>query len=322
MFNTNKRLALLIGIDDYGWTGGRLYGCVNDASQLSTMLSSDYKDRPNFNCKLLTSDKQKITRSVLRKEIDNLFSQEADIVLFYFSGHGVENKNGGMLVTQDATKFDEGVALNELVNAANQASNVKEIFIILDCCHSGHAGNSVVVNHNTVLRSGLSILTASLPNQFSMEVNGNGLFTQIILDGLNGGAADTLGVVTAASLYNYAEKILDFWQQRPVFKAHCSEITPLRLTRPRLTRKELYKLIKYFKTEDFKYPLDKSYEPTEEPKSKRNEKIFSYLQKFTSAGLVQPIGAKHMYFAVMKNKCCELTPTGKFYWKLVKNRKI
>lgn len=312
----------MVGINDYNWKGGQLYGCVNDANGMTDILSKNHDKSPNFHCRTLTSDKDEITRRSLRKEIVQMFNKHADIMLFYFSGHGSENSIGGMLVTQDAKKYDEGVALDDIIGLANQCTTIKEIFIILDCCYSGHAGNNSVVNNNSILRKGVSVLTASLPNEVSMDTGGQGLFTKILLDGLSGEAADTIGLVTAASLYNYADKILGYWEQRPIFKTHCTQMTPLRHTKPQVALSKLYMITEYFPAEEYHFPLDKSYEPTEDPRNGTNEAIFTDLQRFVSASLVQPDDEQHMYFAAINEKSCSLTPLGKFYWKLVKSGKI
>jgi len=36
-------------------------------------------------------------------------------------------------------------------------------------------------------------------------------------------------------------------------------------------------------------------------------------------GLVEPVGAEHMYFAAIESKSCALTAVGRHYWNLIKN---
>ena len=318
-----KRIALLVGINDYNWVGGQLQGCINDAKNMEKMLSDHHDGAPNFHCKRLTSDETRIDQKKLRKSIEELFSREMDIVLFYFSGHGTEKNLDGYLVTQDAEKYKEGVSVSEIINLANSSDKVKEILIVLDCCHSGHLGNIPnMKGEPALLRKGVSILTASLPNEYAVERDGQGLFTKTILEGFSGGAADTLGNVTAASLYNYVDKMLGPWEQRPVFKSHVTEMTNLRECAPKVSKENIRKLTDYFPDADYNYPLDKSYESTAQPENEEKEAIFNILQKFTAAGLVQPNGEEHMYFAAMNEKSCSLTALGKFYWQQEKNRKI
>src|SRR5207237_9378909 len=111
----------------------------------------------------VTRPSQKITRSALRLALAKLFSDhdEADVALFYFSGHGTENNLGGFIVTPDASQYDEGVSLVDVLALANK-SKVRECVIILDSCHSGHLGAvPALANEQAHLREGVSVLTAS-----------------------------------------------------------------------------------------------------------------------------------------------------------------
>ena len=50
--------------------------------------------------------------------------------------------------------------------------------------------------------------------------------------------------------------------------------------------------------------------------------MFKELQLFESVGLIEPVGAEHMYFAAMENKSCKLTALGLHYWNLSKDRRF
>ncbi|MBF4360523.1 caspase family protein, partial [Vibrio anguillarum] len=126
--------ALIIGINDY--PNSPLGGCVNDANTLATVLESNGDGSPNFSVRKITCPSTNITRSVLREAIEQLFSGDCDMALLYFSGHGFIKSTGGYLVTTDAKKYDEGVAMDEILTLANQ-SKARNKVIILDCCHSG-----------------------------------------------------------------------------------------------------------------------------------------------------------------------------------------
>lgn len=66
-----------------------------------------------------------------------------------------------MLVTPDASKYTQGVAIQDVPPLAN-ASPVKEIVILLDCCNSGAIGQvPAIYNDMALLRESVSILTAS-----------------------------------------------------------------------------------------------------------------------------------------------------------------
>jgi len=50
------------------------------------------------------------------------------------------------LVTQDATQYDEGVALHEVLKLANDAK-VHEVVVLLDSYFSGTMGNVPVIDN-------------------------------------------------------------------------------------------------------------------------------------------------------------------------------
>ena len=49
---------------------------------------------------------------------------------------------------------------------------------------------------------------------------------------------------------------------------------------------------------------------------------FHDLQALNRVHLVLPVGAQHIYDAAMQSKACRLTPTGRYYWRLAKNKRI
>ena len=311
--------ALIIGINDYD--GSPLKGCINDANNIFNLIQRNEDGTPNFDCKKLISSEVRITRSMLKENIEKLFKDEADMAFLYFSGHGTSNNLGGFIVTQDAAKYDEGVSMSDILKYANN-SKAKECIIMLDCCFSGHLGTLPEIDNKAVIKEGVSILTASRSNQVSVESAGNGLFTSLVCDALKGGAADLLGSVTTASIYAHVEPIFSAWEQRPLFKTHISKSTILRRCKPKIDPEILRELKVMFPTADYKLPLDKTFEPEEEPKGHINEKTFAKLQACRALNLVQPDGEDHMYWAAINNKSCSLTPLGQFYWHLVKANKI
>ena len=188
------RRALCVGIDEYSF--GPLQGCVSDADRLASMLTTHEDGSPNFECRKLTAPvgagSDCVTRSSLREAIAELFRHEADVALLHFSGHGTVNDLGGYLVTQDARKYDEGVAMSDVLQWAN-GSRAAEVVILLDCCYSGSLGNPPAIdNSRALLREEVSILTASRGDQPSVETGGGGVFTSLVLGALGGGAADVL----------------------------------------------------------------------------------------------------------------------------------
>ena len=321
------RKALVGGIDNYSQCP--LRGCCNDADEVAKLLSCNDDGSPNFAVKL---QKNISTKAILRKHIEECFSGDADVALFYYSGHGHIDNVGGYLVTPDFTNYDYGVSLQDVLNIAN-ASRCKDKIIILDSCHSGFMGSISTAGQSTaVINEGVTILTASRSIEASVEINGHGLFTSLLIEALCGSAADITGYITPGGIYAYIDKALGPWEQRPVFKTNVTRFTPLRKVTPQVDISIIRRICTYFPSEDAEMPIDPSFEPTNsldvmheviQPYANPdNTKIFSDLQKLEGIGLVVPVGEEHMYFAAMRSKTCALTSIGKQYWRLVKDKLI
>ena len=317
----DARRALIVGIDDYA--DSPLSGCVNDAERMHEVLSKHHDGSPNFDCDVQLAPKgnghRRITRSMLRDHLEDLFEREADVALFYFSGHGMVNSIGGYLNTQGAER--DGYSMAEILTFANNSKPIiKEVIIILDCCHSGAMGHEPSLNsERAILREGLSVLTSSRSTQPSMEAKGAGIFTSYVCDALEGGAADMRGNVTIADVYAYVDRALGAWNQRPLFKSHVSTLISLRQCEQVIEGSILRMITQYFEDPDAQLQLDPSFEPTAEPKNEENQKIFAHLQKMRAARMVVPEGTPHMFDAAMLRRPCRLTPLGKHYWHLAKN---
>ena len=318
--------ALVVGINSY--PSSPLRGCINDASALASIIETHGDGSPNFDVRLET-DVQ--TKSKLKTMIAELLSGINDTVLLYFSGHGFLNELGGYLVTPDHETYDEGISMDEILVLANQ-SKAKDKIIILDCCHSGAFGSPTIGRGASQLDEGISILTASRDDEPSMEINGHGVFTNLLLGALQGGAADLRGHISPGGVYAYIDQALGAWEQRPVFKTNVTRFTSLRTINPQVPLNILRKIIEYFPTPQQEYGLDPSYEDTNtktvkhaviEPYAKaENVAVFKNLQKLQSVGLVVPVDSEYMYFAAMDSKACKLTSLGYHYWRLAKDKRI
>lgn len=321
------RKALVVGINKY--PSSPLHGCINDASAFASIIETNGNGSPNFDVRLVTDVP---TKSELKGLIIELFKGDSETSLFYFSGHGYIDNIGGYIVTPDYTPHDFGVSMDEILTIANESKSKNRI-IILDCCHSGAFGSPKVNGGvTTQIVEGVSILTASKDNEPSLEVNGHGVFTNLLLDALQGGAADLRGHITPGSVYAYIDQALGPWDQRPVFKTNISRFTSLRTATPSVPIGILRKLVNYFPAPHQYFALDPSFEVTNteqiehkviEPYANPdNVVIFKDLQKLESVGLVVPVDEEHMYFAAMNSKSCKLTALGYHYWRLVKDRRI
>jgi uncharacterized caspase-like protein len=313
------RKALIVGLNSY--PVAPLYGCVNDANQVASALKKNGDGSPNFDIRLITDT---VTRSSLRKDIEELFQGENDVSLFYFSGHGLVKSTGGYIVTTDMESYDEGISMDDILKLVNK-SNARDKIVILDCCHSGSFGSasfSIDESKLAQLCDGLTILTASRSSEYAIEINGSGVFTSLLIDALEGGAADLRGNITPGSVYSYIDEALGAWEQRPIFKTNVSRFTPLRRVNPSISVDILRKIKDYFESPEQEYKLDPSYEFTSDQPNEENVEILKNLQKFVSVGLVVPVDEEHMYFAAMNSKSCRLTAMGYQYWRLATEDKF
>ena len=154
--------------------------------------------------------------------------------------------------------------MDEILKIAND-SKAKDKIIILDCCHSGAFGSPAISGGvASQIIEGVVVLTASRDSEVALEVNGHGLFTSLMLDALQGGAADLRGHITPGSVYAYIDQALGAWDQRPVFKTNVTRFTSLRTINPPVSLELLRKIVEYFPTPQQEHPLDPSYEFTNE----------------------------------------------------------
>ena len=94
------RKALVVGIDYYDEISP-LHGCVNDSYSVKNVLERHSDGTLNFSVKHIasTNEENKLTRRDLKDSINELFSDDSEIALFYFAGHGYIENTGGYLIT-------------------------------------------------------------------------------------------------------------------------------------------------------------------------------------------------------------------------------
>ncbi|WP_405997466.1 caspase domain-containing protein [Streptomyces sp. NBC_00829] len=328
--------AILVGIDHYP-TAGSLGGCVADATALNELLSVHADGSPNWRTQLITgeTDGAHITRDSLRHSLTQLFANARDTdLLFFFAGHGAQTAWGADLVTQDATAHNLGVSMNDLITLAND-SPARSVTLILDCCFSGdlgstpgHQATAVAENfrlNKATLRENVTILAASRGTEPSQEVDGHGVFTRILLDGLEGGATDHLGKVTPLSLYGYVSAAFDAWQQRPVLKTNLTEPVILRIGPPWLDAELLRKLPHHFPSADSVVQLSPEHEGDGRPLppgmlGTPKQQQFDYLGRLRNANLVTTDGQRDHYWVAMEGGEVYLTSMGRYFWKLAKRK--
>lgn len=316
------RKALCVGIDSYR-NISNLHGCVNDANSVKAALERNGDGTLNFDVKLLcaSSETSYISRGKLKDAVEGLFKSDAEIAVFYYSGHGSFDTTGGYLCTSEINRADDGLSLNEIMGIVSQSKAQNKI-VILDSCFSGAIANPTEMPNYSLLKEGTTILAACGESEYATEENGQGVFTSLLVEALYGGAMNLLGEVSPGSIYSYIDRSLGAWEQRPVFKANIKSFVSLRKNVPPIQITELRRLTEIFPNPYDELALDPTFEhdkheaDTQEV-NKTNEEIFFVLQQYVKLNLVVPVGEAHMYYAAINRKSCKLTARGQHYWNLV-----
>jgi hypothetical protein len=330
---TVRRRALLVGINAYDYMEG-LSWCLEDALAMQRVLAFHENHAPNFACRVLLSSEQRdaepepdslvsygrVTFNRLKAALAELFAFDG-MVLFYFSGHGYPTEQGVYLVTQDGNSALPGILLNDILGMANE-SPASEVVLIIDSCFSGALGEPEPIKElaDVHLRSGVTLLAASLAGQQARELNGHGLFTHLVLGALKGGASDVRGRISAASIYAYVEQALGPWDQRPIYKSNASQLSTIRYSTPDVEDEDLRRLPQLFPRPDHHFFLDPSYEVTRVGEAiPEHIRIFKLFKRYQVARLLRPTFDEDLYFAALRGHPVELTPLGQFYWQLARD---
>ncbi|MDO8971251.1 MAG: caspase family protein, partial [Saprospiraceae bacterium] len=187
-------------------------------------------------------------RTEILKTMRNLFlkADDNDVVLFYFSGHGLE----GCFLPVDFDGYNNKLRHDEIRDILKQ-SRAKHKLCIADACHSGslnYGGTMAAKGPAPVSlqryyqafensEGGIALLMSSKPEELSLEDHGlrQGVFTYYILRGMKG-AADSNGdyIVSIKELYSYVyAKVRDYTAgvQTPVLTGNYDDAMPVSLRR-------------------------------------------------------------------------------------------
>lgn len=214
------KLALLIGVSEYDGFNP-LPSALKDVEAMGRILQ--HPDIGGF-----TETDVKVLKNPHRQEmesaIEKLFSnrQKDDLVLLYFSGHGIKDDSGRLFLTNHLTrKNDKGELIKTSAVAASMVHDVMENsrsrrqVIVLDCCFSGAFVEGMRAKdddgldiNNQLGGEGRAVLTSSTATQYSFEQKGSDLsiYTHFIVEGIEKGTADIDkdGVITVDELHEYA----------------------------------------------------------------------------------------------------------------------
>ena len=213
------KVALLIGVSQYGPGFSQLPAAANDVEAMQRVLQ--HPDMGDFDeaVPLIDPDPQEMGTA-----IENLFGdgKRDDLLLLFFSGHGIKDENGNLyLATRSTRKNERGGLIRSTAIAARfvqeimSDSRARRQVVILDCCFSGAFGEGLLAKDDSSVDvrrqlggEGRVILTSSTSTQYSFEQQGSDLsiYTRYLVEGIETGAADLDedDVISVDELHEYA----------------------------------------------------------------------------------------------------------------------
>lgn len=218
-----KKYALLIGVSDYEYGLTSLPNATKDVRAVERIfLHPEMGGFSEADVKVLENP----DRQWMEEAIETLFAGRAkdDLVLLYFSGHGIKDDTGRLyLGTRTTRKTQQG----ELVRSTAVPSNFmhdsmarcrsRRQIVILDCCFSGafaeglSAKDDGTVDIRTQLGGeGRAILASSTSTQYSFEQQSTDLsiYTRYLVEGIETGVADQDrdGFISAEELHEFTKR--------------------------------------------------------------------------------------------------------------------
>ncbi|MFT5746157.1 MAG: hypothetical protein ACI9XO_002362 [Paraglaciecola sp.] len=209
-----KVWAVVIGIASYDHMPTLRY-TDDDAYRIYAHLKSPEGGALKDNQVRILIDED-ATKAKISQTMREVFSQAGpnDLVLLYFSGHGLK----GSFLPIDFDGFNNKLD-HEEVKEILESSPAKYKLCIADACHSGSllamkSGNvtNVLANYYKTLataKSGTALIMSSKSNETSLESSGlrQGVFSHFLIRGLKGEAdLDGNKVVTIQELFAFIDK--------------------------------------------------------------------------------------------------------------------
>jgi len=217
------KVALLIGVSEYEHGLNPLPGAVKDVDAVQEVLQ--HPDMGGFTESDIVILKNP-ERQDVEEAIERLFTyrQKDDLVLLYFSGHGIKDDLGRLyLATSKTRKNSKGELVRATAVAASfvqqcmSLSRSKRQVVVLDSCFSGAFAEGLSAKDDGTVDireqlggEGRVVLTSSSSTQYSFEEQGQDLsiYTRFLIEGIRTGEADMDEdeVISIDELHEYASR--------------------------------------------------------------------------------------------------------------------
>jgi hypothetical protein len=233
--------AVIIGVGTYQYMPVLRY-TDDDAYQVYAFLKSPEGGAlPDEQIRVLIDENA--THAKIEQAMQEIYMQADanDVVLFYFSGHGLE----GAFLPVDCDGVNnrlEHSRVKELITR----SQAKHKLVLADACHSGSLFTEKQPDDVSVTRlyqafeassGGLALLLSSKSQEYSLEDGGlrSGIFSYYLIQGLKGYAdKDGSKVVTVQELFDYVYRRVTIYTanaQTPVLTGAFDQQMPVAIIR-------------------------------------------------------------------------------------------
>jgi branched-chain amino acid transport system substrate-binding protein len=177
------KVALLIGISEYESDFSPLSAPVFDVQAFKEVLQHS-----EMGCFEHIKPLYNPTQQEMAVAIETFFTnyQKDDLVLLYFSGHGIKDESGKLyLATRSTQKNEKGGLVHATAVSASFIQDVlrtkcrsKRQVVILDCCFSGAFAEDMLVKDdgsvdvmNQLGGEGRAVLTSSTSTQYLHQLS-------------------------------------------------------------------------------------------------------------------------------------------------------
>jgi len=192
----NTLHVLAVGVNDYEDSTLKLEFAAKDAQDIAANFPKCCKGELFHEVHSEALVNGKARKDVILSRLSALRKQAKpnDLVVIFFAGHGVKEKEKFYLLPVEAKTTDlakTAISGDELRKSLGEFPC--QVLLMLDACHSSAGLKNFRPAVDDITRNltdddcGVAVLCAAMAHEKALEKEGNGLFTRAIVDGLNRG---------------------------------------------------------------------------------------------------------------------------------------
>lgn len=196
--------ALIIAVDSYKM-GNNLPNTINDANEIKSLLLEEPSFFQEENVQYIQGNLA--TKAVLDASLNSFFNnaENDDILFLYWAGHGALLDDDAFFVPFDSSDPTSLIRMSDVRNLID-GTKANTVLSFFDTCHSGAIARKTqreMLRGIEVSGEGKILIAACTLDQSAWDRNGHGAFTDYLIQGLTGSAANTQGDIDIYTLYSF-----------------------------------------------------------------------------------------------------------------------